>query len=50
MPTSHRYKVTTVWTGNRGPGAAQYDAYERSYDTVMDGKAPTYRCFIADSG
>ena len=33
MSRTHRYETTTVWTGDRGRGTADYRAYERLYDT-----------------
>ena len=37
MP-SHRYSLTTVWTGNTGKGTAGYREYERSYEVHIPQK------------
>lgn len=34
----HHYDVATTWTGNRGEGTAGYRAFDRSYDTTVDGR------------
>ena len=36
--SSHHYKTTTTWTGNRGQGTSEYKAYERSHTISMAGK------------
>jgi organic hydroperoxide reductase OsmC/OhrA len=41
MPTnSHRYRVTVVWSGNRGPGTASYRAYGRDHELVAGERPP----------
>jgi organic hydroperoxide reductase OsmC/OhrA len=34
----HRYKVRTVWTGNRGTGTSGYRDYDRAHVVKIDGK------------
>lgn len=34
----HRYRVSAVWTGNRGTGTSGYRDYERSVTLHVDGK------------
>lgn len=34
----HHYKTTTKWVGNRGQGTANYRAYDRNHDIVVDGR------------
>lgn len=34
----HQYEVHTTWTGNTGPGTANYRAYKRDHEIVIDGK------------
>ena len=34
----HRYRVSTVWTGNRGTGTSGYRDYDRSVALRVDGK------------
>ena len=36
--TDHHYTVTVTWTGNTGPGTADYLAYNRSFELEADGK------------
>ena len=35
---SHSYQVKVVWTGNRGDGTADYDAYARDHQIIVRGK------------
>lgn len=35
---THLYTVTCTWTGDRGVGTLNYEAYERSYVLAYDGK------------
>ena len=37
---SHRYRVTVVWTGDRGEGTADYRAYGRDHRIEAPGKPP----------
>ena len=37
---SHRYRVTVVWTGDRGRGTADYRAYGRDHRIESPGKPP----------
>lgn len=39
MDASHRYTVTTTWTGNRGTGTSSYRAYGREHEITAPGKA-----------
>ena len=32
MGRKHAYEVTTLWTGNRGQGTADYRAYGRDHE------------------
>lgn len=41
---THRYQAQVVWTGNLGQGTANYRAYARSHEIVVEGKP-----FIAGS-
>jgi organic hydroperoxide reductase OsmC/OhrA len=41
---THRYQTQVLWTGNLGQGTANYRAYERSHEIVVEGKP-----FIAGS-
>jgi organic hydroperoxide reductase OsmC/OhrA len=34
----HHYRVTTTWTGNLGPGTADYRAYSRNHEIKILGK------------
>ncbi len=44
MPAkTHSYRVTTTWTGNLGPGTADYRSYSRNHEVVGDGK-PALPC------
>ena len=38
MSKTHRYQTQVLWTGNKGQGTANYRAYERSHDIVVEGK------------
>jgi organic hydroperoxide reductase OsmC/OhrA len=38
MSRTHRYTLTTVWTGNTGQGTATYNAYERAHELSGPGK------------
>jgi organic hydroperoxide reductase OsmC/OhrA len=38
MSTSHLFKLTVRWTGNKGTGTSKYDAYERSHSILVAGK------------
>lgn len=38
MPT-HDYTTRILWTGNRGHGTAHYEAYDRTWDIAVPGKA-----------
>jgi organic hydroperoxide reductase OsmC/OhrA len=38
MPGRHRYTTTTVWTGDRGAGTADYRAYDRTLETRAPGR------------
>jgi len=47
---THRYDLTTTWTGNRGSGTSGYRDYGRDHVTVADGRPelagssdPTFR-------
>ena len=40
MAREHRYAVTIDWTGNLGPGTANYRAYDRRHEILADGKPP----------
>lgn len=36
--STHQYKLQITWTGNRGEGTSQYDAYDRDHILEVDGK------------
>lgn len=38
MPSQHRYKLKTTWTGNTGTGTSNYSSYERSLTISAEGK------------
>ena len=38
MPKSHRYAITTEWTGNVGTGTSDYTAYVRDHMISAEGK------------
>ena len=38
MTRTHRYAITTSWTGNRGSGTSTYRAYGRDHDLDADGR------------
>lgn len=47
---THRYQTQVLWTGNLGQGTANYRAYERSHEMLVEGKPlivgssdPTFR-------
>jgi organic hydroperoxide reductase OsmC/OhrA len=35
---THRYAVTTTWTGNRGTGTSGYRDYSRDHEVAADGR------------
>jgi organic hydroperoxide reductase OsmC/OhrA len=35
---THRYQLTTIWTGNTGSGTTSYTAYSRNYTVECEGK------------
>jgi organic hydroperoxide reductase OsmC/OhrA len=39
MAHVHHYQATTRWTGNRGTGTSAYNAYDRSHEIAVPGKA-----------
>jgi len=51
MSNTHRYRMTTTWTGNLGSGTSGYKAYSRSHEITGANKAsaipgssdPTFR-------
>jgi len=34
----HNYKLTVIWTGNKGTGTSNYRAFERSHLIIIDNK------------
>jgi organic hydroperoxide reductase OsmC/OhrA len=38
MDRKHNYNLTIKWTGNKGMGTRNYQAYERSHSIVKEGK------------
>ena len=38
MAHEHNYKLTTVWTGNKGDGTKNVRAYDRSHTVSIEGK------------
>ena len=42
MAKEHRYKLTTVWTGNTGQGTNTYRGYERSLTVVTQNKVDIF--------
>ncbi len=50
MDKMHNYKATVKWTGNKGSGTSQYQAYERAHlisidnkDTIFGSSDPAFR-------
>ena len=39
MPHEHNYRVSTVWTGNRGSGTSSYRSYARDHEISGSGIA-----------
>ncbi len=39
---THYYRTQVLWTGNLGQGTANYRAYARSHEIVVDGKPPIF--------
>jgi organic hydroperoxide reductase OsmC/OhrA len=37
---THRYELTTTWTGNRGTGTSGYRDYGRDHEIAADGRPP----------
>jgi organic hydroperoxide reductase OsmC/OhrA len=44
MQHEHNYRVSTVWTGNRGSGTSNYRAYARDHELSVDGKPAPVLC------
>ena len=38
MPHEHNYKLTAVWTGNKGDGTKNVRTYDRSHTVSIEGK------------
>src|SRR3954447_4366405 len=38
MGRRHRYETTSIWTGDRGRGTADYRAYDRAHETSAGGR------------
>jgi organic hydroperoxide reductase OsmC/OhrA len=38
MPTTHNYKLTIKWTGNKGTGTSSYGSYEREHKILCENK------------
>lgn len=38
MTRQHKYNLTTIWTGNKGPGTNDYRSYDRSHTIRIEGK------------
>jgi organic hydroperoxide reductase OsmC/OhrA len=38
MTTQHRYRLSVVWTGNRGPGTTGYRDFDRAHEIRARGK------------
>ncbi|MEO7049821.1 MAG: OsmC family protein [Ferruginibacter sp.] len=39
MNGQHNYNLTVKWTGNKGTGTSNYQAFERSHSIIIDNKA-----------
>jgi hypothetical protein len=39
MAHEHNYKLSTVWTGNKGDGTKDVRTYDRSHTVKIEGKA-----------
>src|SRR5229473_7317154 len=44
MPHGHNYRVSTVWTGNKGRGTNNYRSYARDHEISADGKSAAVLC------
>jgi organic hydroperoxide reductase OsmC/OhrA len=44
MPHEHSYRVSTVWTGNRGSGTSSYRAYARDHEISAEQKSAPVLC------
>jgi len=44
MPHEHNFRVSTVWTGNRGSGTSNYRAYARDHEISAEGKSALVLC------
>lgn len=38
MSKEHQYKLTTIWTGNKGEGTKDYKAYDRDFEVNIEHK------------
>ncbi|MGB5820975.1 MAG: OsmC family protein [Saonia sp.] len=43
MKKKHKYNSSVIWTGNKGKGTLNYEAYDRSHSILLDGK-PEISC------
>lgn len=37
-PKTHNYQTQVLWTGNQGQGTSNYQAYQRNYEIIVEGK------------
>ena len=37
--SEHHFRITTIWTGNRGTGTSDYRAYARDHEIAAEGKS-----------
>jgi organic hydroperoxide reductase OsmC/OhrA len=44
MAHEHNYRISTVWTGNRGSGTSNYRAYARDHEISAGGKTAPVLC------
>ncbi|MEI7978302.1 MAG: OsmC family protein [Bacteroidota bacterium] len=42
MTNEHQYKVTIVWTGNKGLGTKSYQSYDRNHTITIDNKVDIF--------
>jgi organic hydroperoxide reductase OsmC/OhrA len=42
MTTEHKYKVSIVWTGNKGLGTKNYQSYDRNHTISIDNKVDIF--------
>lgn len=44
MPHEHNYRISMVWTGNKGSGTTNYRSYARDHEISVHGKSAPVLC------